>query len=80
VESAFPDLVGSVPAAAAVIVVVAMFLRFLREERKARDDLVRHTNEVLDGMRDTIRELSLEIREQTALLRDQLKVRPSAGR
>jgi len=68
-----PDLIGSVPAAAAVIVVVGMFLRFLREERKARDDLVRHTNAVLDGMRDTIRELSLEIREQTALLRGQLE-------
>lgn len=63
------DLAGTAPAAAAVIVVVAMFLRFMREERKARCEQSLVQRQVLEKIRETLQQLALEIREQSALAR-----------
>ena len=56
------NLVVAVPSAAAVILVVGMFLRFMREERvtRAQENQASHT--VLESIRDSLQELAREIR------------------
>ena len=57
------QLVVAVPAAVAVIVVVSMFLRFLREERTVRAEDQRAVLAVLERLRDGMEELAREIRQ-----------------
>ena len=52
----------AVPSAAAVIVVVGMFLRFMREERTSRDVHQQAVTTVLEKLRDSMGELAREIR------------------
>ena len=67
------DLVVAAPAAAAVIIVVAMFLKFLREERVSRDVVMTQNHKVMGELRDSIKELSLEIRQQATQIQQVLK-------
>ena len=57
------DFVVAVPSAAAVIIVVAMFLRYMREERSSRDQRFQIQTEVLEKLRDAMGELAREIRQ-----------------
>ena len=56
------QLVVAVPAAVAVIVVVGMFLRFMREERAVRAQDHAAVLGVLERLRDSMEELAREIR------------------
>ena len=56
------DLGVAVPRAVAVIVVVGMFMRFMREERVSRDQLQQQATAVLEKLRDSMAELAREIR------------------
>ena len=58
----FGDLLIAVPSAGAVIYVVALFLRFLREERSTRDVHQAATTAVLERLRDSMEELAREVR------------------
>ena len=57
------DLAVALPSAGAVIVVVGMFLRFMREERVSRDKRFQVQTEVLEKLRDSMGELAREIRQ-----------------
>ena len=57
------NLVVAVPAAVAVIVVVGMFLRFMREERVTRAQEAAASHAVLEKLRDGMDGLGREIRE-----------------
>lgn len=56
------NLVVAVPSAAAVLVVVGMFLRFLRDERTSRDQQDQESHAVLEKLREGMGELAREIR------------------
>ncbi len=56
------QLVVAVPAAVAVIVVVGMFLRFMREERITRAQEAAASHAVLEKLREGMGELAQEIR------------------
>ena len=62
----FEKLVVAVPSAAAVIIVVVLFLRHLRDERKSRDAAQAKFLDTLRTLSEPIAELTTEVR----LLRD----------
>jgi hypothetical protein len=60
---AVAQLVVAVPSAAAVIVVVSMFLRFMREERVTRAQENQASHAVLERLRTALETLTSEIRQ-----------------
>ncbi len=60
---AVAQLVVAVPSAAAVIVVVGMFLRFMREERVTRAQENQSSHAVLERLRAAMETLAREIRD-----------------
>lgn len=63
------QLAVNVPVAAAVIYTVRMFLEHMKGERSSRDKTTGKVLEVLDGQRDVMTELTVEVRQQSLLLR-----------
>lgn len=66
-EELVEKLAVSVPAAVAVILVVVLFLKHLREERKSRDKAQSQFLTTLEKLSEPITELVVEVR----LLREQ---------
>lgn len=62
-ENWLDDLGMAIPSTVAVLVVVTLFLRFLREERTSRDQQAQASHAVLEKLRDSMAELAQEIRQ-----------------
>lgn len=56
------ELVVAVPAAAAVVITVMLFLRHLKDERKSRDETQKHFLDSMSQLSAPIQELTMEVR------------------